>query len=262
MEDGIREDILSEARRLLASAQTANLKARVLGGVAVSLHTSGGVHPPFARSYQDIDLVTTRKEGRHLGKLLVELGYEPNEQFNALNGARRLVFYDVHHDRQLDVFVGQFRMCHDIPIADRLQVDADTIPLAELLLTKLQIVHLNSKDLKDIYAILHEHDVAEHDDDSVNAAHIALLLSNDWGLWRTTQETIKIARSNLSSDEIASQDRQLIEGRLTQLWERIESEPKGLRWRTRAKVGERVQWYEEPEEVNRGPDVTQAEAST
>ena len=91
-------------------------------------------------------------------KLLTDLGYTPNERFNAMNAGRRAVVYDVERERQIDVFVGEFHMCHKIDIAGRLGVDNPTIPLAELLLTKLQI-ELNRKDIVDIAAILYGHEV-------------------------------------------------------------------------------------------------------
>ena len=37
--------------------------------------------------------------------------------------------------------------------------------------------------------------------------------------------------------------------RLDDLRIRVDEEPKSPRWRIRARVGERVKWYEEPEEV-------------
>jgi hypothetical protein len=40
-----------------------------------------------------------------------------------------------------------------------------------------------------------------------------------------------------------------IEQRLDQLWERIEAQPKSVKWRLRARVGDRISWYELPEEV-------------
>jgi hypothetical protein len=248
-ETAIRPDIVDEARRVVAEAEAANVTLRVLGGVAVELHTAGAVHANLARPYKDIDLVTTRKHGRATARLLPELGYDANTRFNAMNGATRLVFYDHEHGRQVDVFVGEFRMCHEIPIADRLQLEPETIPLAELLLTKLQIVHLNEKDLRDIWAILHGHDVAEHDQDSVNAAHIARVLAADWGLWRTSRQTVETARDQLRTAPLGEEDRALLEGRLDRLWARVEAEPKGLRWRSRAKLGDRSKWYEEPEEI-------------
>jgi hypothetical protein len=245
----IRPDIVEEARRVVSEANAAQVTLRVLGGVAVHLHTAGAVPPGLTRDYRDIDLVTTRKHGREAARLLQGLGYQPNERFNAMNGSTRLVFYDLEHERQVDVFVGGFRMCHEIPIADRLHLDQETVPLAELLLTKLQIVHLNDKDLRDIWAILHEHDVAEHDDDSVNTAYVARLLAGDWGLWRTSRQTVAAAREHLTDAPLDETERVLLDERLGRLWERVECEPKGLRWRSRARLGDRSQWYEEPEEI-------------
>jgi hypothetical protein len=242
-------DIVDEARRVISRASEERVLVRALGGVAVQLHAAGGVHPGLARAYADLDLVTTRKHGRSTAALMRELGYEPNERFNAMNGATRLVFLDPEHARRVDVFVGEFRMCHEIPIADRLHVDEETVPLAELLLTKLQIVKLNEKDLHDLWAIVLEHDVAAHDEDAVNSAHVAQLLAADWGLWRTTRQTIETARERLSASALSGPDRALVDERLARLWERVEAEPKGLRWRSRARLGERSRWYEEPEEI-------------
>jgi hypothetical protein len=245
----IEQDIVTEAVRVTDGALAADVKLRVLGGVAVDLHTPEGVHPGLMRPYRDIDLVTTRKHARASAQLLKELGYAPNERFNAMNGSTRLVFYDLEHERHIDVFVGTFSMCHELPIADRLDLEERTVPLAELLLTKLQIVRLNEKDLLDIWAILVSHDVAEHDDDAVNAAYIARLLAGDWGLWRTARQTVETARARLADSPLTADERALVDDRLARLWERVEAEPKGLRWRSRARIGDRTKWYEEPEEI-------------
>src|SRR5262249_37308298 len=154
------EDMVDEARRIIDAAAEEKVPLRLIGGVAIRLH-SDGLPPALQRPYQDIDLVTTGKGGRSAVKLLSALGYTPNDRFNAMNAGRRAVVYDVERERQIDVFVGEFHMCHKIDIAGRLDVDNPTIPLAELLLTKLQIVQLNRKDIVDIAAILYEHEVGE-----------------------------------------------------------------------------------------------------
>lgn len=242
-------DIVAEGGRVTDAARAADVPLRALGGVAVALHTPEGVHSALARPYRDIDLVTTRRHGKPTASLLTELGYIANERFNTMNGSTRLVFYDDANGRQLDVFVGSFVMCHELPIADRLELEERTVPLAELLLTKLQIVQLNEKDLQDIWAILYAHDVADHDEDMVNAAYIAELLAVDWGLWRTSRQTVERARERLASSPLSADDRARIDDRLARLWERVEAQPKGLRWRSRAKIGDRTKWYEEPEEI-------------
>src|SRR5919202_6686859 len=100
-------------------------------------------------------------------------------------GQERLLFFDRQHDRQVDVLVGTFRMSHEIRLGKRLDMEPLTIPLAELLLTKLQIAEINEKDVLDALALLHDHPVEDADGDSVNGRRIAALCATDWGLWRT-----------------------------------------------------------------------------
>jgi hypothetical protein len=242
-------DVVTEALRLAELGVERGVPLRVLGGVAVALHTQGELHPALRRPYRDIDVVTKRKGDREALKLLVDAGYESNERFNNMVGVhRRLVVYDTQNRRQLDVFVGEFQMCHAVAF-DRLDADSPTVPLAELLVTKLQIVKMNEKDVKDIVAILLEHPVGESDDETVNARRIAELCAADWGLWRTTQGSIEHARAGLARLALEEAERELVRERLAALWERIEREPKSMRFKARARVGDRTRWYEEPDEV-------------
>jgi hypothetical protein len=245
----IEKDVLAEARRLMDAANHSDVLARTIGGAAVGLHAPGGVPSVLARPYRDIDLVTTKKGGPATLKLLISMGYEPNTRFNSLNSATRLVVYDNVFGRQVDVFVGSFRMCHSIPITDRLELDPRTIPLAELLLTKLQIARLNEKDVKDILAIMVEHEVSDHDDDTVNGEYIADLLAGDWGLWRTSTSTIETVRARVPESGLDADQQRRVQAGLTALWDRIEARPKSMRWKARARVGERARWYDEPEEI-------------
>jgi hypothetical protein len=217
---------------------------RLLGGVAVNVR-SRGLQAELTRPYKDLDFAASKKSSGDLQKLLRDMGYEPHLGFNAMNGRERLLFYDDPNQRQVDVFVGSFRMCHQIPLEQRLEVDADTVPLAELLLTKLQIIELNEKDVRDTVALLLEHDVTD-DDDGVNAAQVASLCADDWGLWRTITHNLDGVRQHLSGYAV---DHEVVSGRLARLQERIEAAPKSRGWRLRAKVGERKRWYELPEEV-------------
>ncbi len=249
MNQGPDANVTTEALRIGELAASRGVPLRVVGGVAVALHTNGEVHPALRRTYRDIDLVTKRRGDREALKLLVDAGYVSNERFNSLVGVHnRLVAYDMLNQRQLDVFVGEFKMCHAIPL-ERLDVDSPTVPLAELLLTKLQIVRLNDKDVKDIAAILLEHPVGDGDDETINANRVAQLLASDWGLWRTSRGSIEFVRTALDGLELSPVERDLIRERLDTLWERVEREPKPLKFRTRARVGDRTRWYEEPDEV-------------
>jgi len=248
--EGIRSDIVEEAERVATAAADSGVPLRLIGGLAIRLHSRRGLPQALERSYADIDLVTTSKASRRALTLLGELGYTANDRFNAMNAGRRAVVYDLEHQRQVDIFIGEFRMCHKIDLASRLDVDPQTVPLAELLLTKLQIVQLNRKDLVDIVALMYEHDIGDHDDDTINAQHIARLLSSDWGLWRTSLGTKDSSLAHLTDLGLDAAGEQRVRDRLERLWLRVEEEPKSLRWRSRARIGERSRWYEEPEEVD------------
>jgi hypothetical protein len=242
------EDILAEARRIADAARERDVLVRVLGGVAVRLQCLS-MPKSLERTYGDIDLATPAKATSEADALMTSLGYVEDREFNAIQ-AHRMFFADPLRRRRIDVFVGEFRLCHVIPISERLELDPLTIPLAELLLTKLQVVEANLKDLKDMWALLLEHPVGECDDETINGPFIAGLLARDWGLWRTATRTIETLRARLPTDSGLDIEQQgVIAGRLDALVTGIDGEHKALRWRTRAKVGERVRWYEEPEEI-------------
>ena len=186
------------------------MPVRLLGGVAVRIRASSGLPSSLEREYKDIDVATTRKGSGAVAKLLKEQGYEPHVGFNAMNARERLLFFDEPNRRQLDVFVSSFRMCHEIPLEQRLTVNAGTVPLAELLLTKLQIIELNEKDVRDTVALFHEHEVTG-DDSGVNAARVAELCGADWGLWRTITANLENVRGHLDRYALAPDESALRE---------------------------------------------------
>jgi hypothetical protein len=245
----ILEDIVAEGRRLLEQAARDEVPLRLLGGVAIRLRAPGGELPaPFRRDYQDLDFITAKGGSGATDRLLRSAGYEPHVAFNALHQRERMLFFDTANDRQVDVFVGSFRMCHEIPLDGRIAVDPGTLPLADLLLTKLQVVELNEKDVRDALALLHGHPLAD-DDGAVNGARIAELLSRDWGLWRTITANLQACAGRIGDYDLPGEERDELARRMDALLRRIEDEPKTRGWRLRAKIGERKRWYELPEEV-------------
>jgi Uncharacterised nucleotidyltransferase len=247
----IRESLLEEAHRLLAAARERELPLRLLGGVAIQMLLAERMDERFQRESADLDFLTTRRSGRAVEELLASEGWEPERQFNALNGARRLLFEDPPSGHKIDVFVESFEMCHALPLAERLSVREDTLPAAELAMTKLQVVSLNAKDRNDLYALLHALEVAEHDDDAINAVRVAELTSGDWGLHHTFELNFERLREGLAEVGLSEPEQAIVRGRIDALHEAIEHAPKSRGWRMRARIGERKRWYEEPEEVDR-----------
>lgn len=239
-------DVLAEARRVLERA--ADVPLRLLGGVAVAVAEPDGVLLP--RTYHDIDFVAGARTGPDVVAAFEDLGYEGELRFNALNGHRRLLFYDTTNERRVDVFVAKFEMCHSLPLERRLMLRPDTIPLADLLLTKLQIFSLNEKDQRDIVNLLYGHPIGDDDAPyAINADYVAELLASDWGLWRTATLNLERVRAALARYELATEHEELVRTRLDDLRRRVDAKPKSAKWKLRARVGERMKWYEEPEEI-------------
>jgi len=250
---GIQADIVAEAERLLELAHSEAVPLRLLGGIAVRLRAVGGLPEVFSRRYADLDFVTAKGRSGPVQRFFRDAGYEPHVAFNALNGQERLLFFDDPNGRQVDIFVGAFSMSHRIPVGERLELEPHTLPLAELLLTKLQIAELNEKDVRDGLALVHGHAVGEADGDTINAARIAVCCAGDWGLWRTITGNLVTCREYVEQVELTDDERASLRARIDKLLERIEGEPKTRAWKLRAKIGERKRWYEIPEEVAGGP---------
>jgi hypothetical protein len=236
-------DLRREAPRVLDEIDRREIPARAVGGLAIHLRCPSAVEPPLARDYKDLDLATVYAATRSLTQALEELGYEGDREFNALHGRERLLFWDAGNERQLDVFVDRMVLCHTLDLTDRVALEPRTLPLADLLLAKLQVVELNERDLKDATALLADHELGP---DGVDAERVTEVLAADWGWWRTATATLE--RVAHYAGDLGGFD--TVAERVAALGERIAAAPKSRRWRMRAKIGERKRWYELPEEIN------------
>jgi hypothetical protein len=244
---------LEEANRIIAAAAEQKLTLRLLGGLAIRYHSPSATHRALVRAYPDLDFAMADKRGYKVEELLPKLGYAPNKSFNLLNGNWRLLFFDEANQRQVDVFVGGFHMCHRIPLVEqRIQADHPTLPLAELLLSKMQIVQMNEKDVRDLCALILDHPFGQGDAEMFNLPYLARLCADDWGLWKTLSLSIKKIRDFCDAYELEADQQLTIVERLGVLQTALDRTPKTLKWKARDKIGERVQWYELPEEVQRG----------
>lgn len=249
-------DVVGEAERVVAGLQSRGVVVRLLGGVGVAVHRHGEVPAALARSFADIDLVVGRKGGHGLAAGLTELGYTPNDRFNAVHGARRLLFYDHRNARQMDVFVGEFAMCHRLDLSDRLDRHALALAPADLLLTKLQIVEINSKDVVDAVRLILGHEVRSPDlpeapgqPDVLSLDRLAEVTRADWG-WHTTFGDNLRQVGDAVPDLLDEAAAATVRARIDSVAAALDAAPKTARWKARALVGRHAPWYELPEEVD------------
>lgn len=239
-------------RRLVQAAEAQGVWLRLVGGLAVKVHSPQATQGVLGRVYADMDFVVEREGGRKLAGLMPALGYQPNKAVNTLQGDRRQLYYHSLHQQQIDIFVGDFEMCHKIPLNGRLRLEPFTIPLAELFLTKAQIVHLNQKDAFDLFALLLEHPVGKSDQETINHQIIANLCAQDWGLYTTLLLTLQKLEAILAENQpqLTADQTQTIHHRLQAIHQAAHATPRSTAWQLRAKLGTRLRWYNEVEEVN------------
>jgi len=252
-------DHIKEALRVIEYGKEKGIPIRVLGATAIRIHCPkyAELHKSLGRELTDIDFAAYIKHSKEIVNLFEELGYTQKRYLSVMMGDAlkfRRFFFDEGNNRLVDVFLDKLSMCHEINFKERLEVDYPTLPLAELFLTKMQIVKLTIKDVKDLIVLLMEHEIGDNDNDTININHIAKLLSKDWGFYYTV--TLNIDKIKKYMDEstfnvMSASYKDHVKQKLDKMLKVIEEYPKTLKWRMRARIGTKKIWYQEVEEVVR-----------
>ena len=242
---------LEEAVRICVAAADEGITIRMVGGLAIQYLTPE--FPPRGGDGQDLDLAIQSADRRPLTQFLTARGYVGDKNFNALYGHKQLYFRSAETQRSLDVLVDRLHMCHTVEFKGRLGRMPVTLDLADLLLTKLQIVELNEKDAQDVLYLCSAFPVREGDEPgTIGLDRIRPIVGSDWGWWRTVSsnlEKIMALAGGHGRALVPEGGKHDAVEQLRALSTAVETAPKSLRWKTRAKVGERIRWYEMPEET-------------
>ena len=225
---------LDRARELVAGARAAGVGLTLLGGAAVAELCVSARTGAYARELGDVDLAGSSRERRRIVDFATEAGLRSDVEFNAANSDIRMRFLDTD-DSHVDVFLDELRLCHAVKWG-RSPGDGTTLPLPELLLTKTQVVELEPKDISDLSALLTD----RWDELWTARDRLAEVVRNDWGLWRTTRGTLERLTA-VPDAVVAARAAQMLDH-----WNGIRFGPAA---RVRAAVGDRVRWYDEPEEI-------------
>lgn len=247
-----RASLEREVERIISAVAGAGPRIRVLGSIGVALHCPAArtLLTAFERTYADIDFAAYRRDARPISTAITGLGYVEARDVYITSEGHRAIFRHPVSRIHLDVFYDRLEFCHVIPLAGRLEVDAPTIPLAELLLSKLQIVKLTEKDVVDTILLLLDHPLGAGDDDTIDVGRIAALCADEWGLWRTlTMNLEKVAALAATYPQLREDQRARAIGAVAALKRSIDAVPKPFAWRMRDRVGDRRQWWTDVDEV-------------
>jgi hypothetical protein len=260
----ILADIRAEAQRLAELAVDRKVPMRLMGGLAIWVASESVRKPPFAREYADMDFAVSSKGVAAVKALLAEQGYVPEKLFNAIHGAQRLNFAEPNGRWTMDILIDELAMSHKLDLRGRLSGPAPTIPLADLALTKLQIWEINRKDLGDVLCLLADHplgaergggnggwDASGGGTDGraeIGLDRLAAVLGADWGFCHTVERNLGKVAELWAAEPVEGAPYDVAK-QVQGIAAALAAAPKSLAWKTRSRVGERLRWYETPEEV-------------
>ncbi len=247
------KDFIVYANEVVTEAQKQGAMIRLLGAVAFHIHCPmyGSFQEKAKRHFTDLDFAAYFSHNDQIRRTFKKLGYEEDREVAVVYARQRLVFDHKETSMHVDIFFDKLDFCHPIYWSKRLEMDSPTIPLAELLLEKMQIIQLNEKDVIDTLMLVREHPLDNSDKETINARLIAGLCSQDWGLWRTvTMNLRKVSDLSENYAWLKEPDRKVIKDRIQELLEMINHQPKTTAWKMRDVIGDRVKWYNEVHEIS------------
>lgn len=267
------DEFAREAVEIVNRAQERGVVLRILGALAVYLHTEDerllDVYKRLGRfgddkpMFTDLDLIAYRKQVKELKKLFeMELKFTPDWMVNRLFANKRLIYYHPDNKYHVDIFLNKLEFSHDVDFGEkpgkgRLELDFPTISLADIVLEKLQIHHINLKDIVDLVVLFLGHEISKDSQDRnvIDGGYVAKVLASDWGFWYDAVNNLKkvkeYAKSFMDEGKLTREEYETVARRVDELLKMIEEEPKTKKWMKRAKAGTSKPWYREVEEIVR-----------
>ncbi|MDE1858046.1 MAG: hypothetical protein KGI26_03140 [Thaumarchaeota archaeon] len=234
---------LDAATQIIDTAESKGVRLRLFGGLAFKKLCPSSMDPRYFRENKDIDLMGKRQDSRTIMKIMETLGYKPRELFNKLNMGQRLIYYDMENSRRVDLFLDEFIMCHKFNFKESILAGTYTLPMTQLLMTKLQVVEKTEKEYKDLVVAFHDFEVTDGGG-GIRGDEISDLCSKDWGVYTTFWKSLEALESWCREREVPGKEVVLL--RVQALKSMMESAPKSFGWKMRARVGEKSRWYELP----------------
>lgn len=248
-------EYVDRALDIVGKAKERGIDLRILGSLAYRLHCPAHLHlfEEMGRDLTDVDVAASSRQRKEVRTLLEGLGYVIDQDLLVTTEGKRYAFSDPESRMVVDVFFDELFFCHPIPLRNRLALDYPTITPTDLLLEKMQIVEINPKDVKDTLVLLLEHPIdAAEPADAIDAGYIARLLAGDWGFYYTvTTNLARLERHVTDYGALGGENWKIVSGRVEELLQRIEDEPKGGKWKLRARIGPRKKWYQEVAEKSK-----------
>lgn len=238
-------NLLKFASEIIEKAHKNNILLRLFGSIGVIYHCPKFYYllESMARKPKDLDLIGLHEQKRGIIKFFLNRDYELDKYIALLTDAERLSFKNPENI-DIEVQIDKIDFCHAIDLRNRLKLDYPTITLADLILSKLQIIEINKRDIEDIWVLILEHEVGEIEEETINSKYISKLLSKKWGFYYTVKNNLeKVAYFLRNNNFLSNSQKSNIKKKINKILLDIDNEKKSIVWKIRAKIGTKIKWY-------------------
>nr|RAV91092.1 hypothetical protein DBT45_09480 [Aerococcus tenax] len=250
--DHAAERICLEASNIVEAADAAGVTLRLVGSAACRICCREAGHLFVALDREapgDLDFVGLRKQSHLIVQVMGKLGYESDRGVMIASEGARHIYKHRENGDVIDVFTDELDFNHKIALKNRLDLAAPTLSPSDLLLSKLQIVEVNLKDLKDAFVLLARNEIADGGAaKTIDSRYIGDTLAGDWGFHYTFTTNIQKLRDQISIFAVDEEVKRTVERRAADLIAAIDETPKSMRWKLRSKLGAKARWYQVVEE--------------
>lgn len=250
---------IEEATKLVTQAEEFGVHFRLVGGLAIRLHVQPhGLEELYKKMKRlgdkveitDIDGAISYKHMKKMDKFMKKIGYLKRKPTLSTAASQRRIYIHPKNWWFCDVFYGKIKFNHDIEIDHkRLKLEKLTLPLAELLLGKTQIVFMNYKDVADTIMLLLAHKIGYEDQpETINIKYIGEEYFRKgayaWGFYHTATTNLNNIKNVLQDfTELSEEQKTNINSKIDEMLQYFEELPKNRGWRARAKIGTAKKWY-------------------
>lgn len=212
------------ARGLVDTAAQKDVKVRLLGGAAVLLTCESiSAHTNLQRNIADADFVTAREDFDRAVQIFEGQGLVKLKEY-----AGRIFFEK--DGLQVEISAPKFHEDFPLDLSRRIAIYPLTLPLADLLLIKLQRRDFVEKDIRDSIALLLDHRVArEEAEDQISYAYIAEMTRGNWGRFHTVYDNT-ITLEKILPKYIEPEEAQLVWRRIELIQGEMDRVHKSLGW--------------------------------
>jgi hypothetical protein len=262
------EALIVDAKRIVEEAQKRKIPLRILGALAVRLHTLQleKLHVALDRldgqpdQFTDVDLMGYSKQTSDIYKMFKELNFVVDKSVAAYFGKVRGIWYHPQNLYHIDVFYDKLPFSHNVdfgskPGQGRLELDYPTITLADIVLEKAQMHQIGEKDIKDVIVLLIGHEIGTTEKETVNINRICEPLKNDWCFYYEFKinmgKILEFAQKYNKESKLSNAELADVATKINKIMTHVEAEPKSKDWTKRAKSGNTKQWWTDVEEYER-----------